>query len=396
VDVATLVALQQPTGLRLLHLVEQELGEGNALALGTRLRLEHPEALVAAALTQVTLRGAAAAKFGPDAQRMFFTRDALEQATTLAVAEHRAKRLAAARPTELVDLGCGLGGDLVALLRAGVPATGLDNDPLRVTLARANLAALGLSGDVYQADALEVDLGRYDVAYADPARRNARGRVFDPAGYEPAWSFVIRLLRGDACVKVAPAISHHLLPDGVEAEWVSERGEVKEAALWSGRLRSAARRATLLPGGQTLTEADDPGRAPVREPGRYLYEPDGAVIRAGLVTAVAAQVDGGLLDAKIAYVTSDRRVDTPFARGYSVLERLPYAEKPLRSYLRARDVGTLTIKKRGVEIEPETLRKRLGLRGERPATLVLTRFAGGKAGALLVQPLSDGGAGLVP
>jgi hypothetical protein len=126
----------------------------------------------------------------------------------------------------------------------------------------------------------------------------------------------------------------------------------------------------------------------VREPGRFLYEPDGAVIRAGLVAAVAAAADGALVDAKIAYVSGDRRIATPFARCYEVLERLPYAERALRSALRTRDVGTLTIKKRGVEAEPEALRKRLALRGDRSATLVLTRFAG-KAGALLVEPRDD-------
>ncbi|MEJ7757710.1 MAG: class I SAM-dependent methyltransferase [Nocardioidaceae bacterium] len=286
-----------------------------------------------------------------------------------------------------MDLGCSLGSDLIAMLRAGLPATGVERDPLRVVLAQANLSELGLSANVLEADAVELDLSRYDVAYADPARRNARGRIFDPADYDPPWSFVIRLLGGDACVKVAPGIRHALVPDGVEAEWVSERGEVKEAALWSGRLRSTARRATVLPAGASVTEAD-PGAAPVREPGRYLYEPDGAVIRAGLVTAVAATVEGGLLDERIAYVTNDRRVMTPFARGFEVLDRLPYAEKPLRAYLKARGIGSLTVKKRGVDVEPEALRKRLGLHGDVPATIVLTRFAG-RAGALLVQPLDD-------
>jgi THUMP domain-like len=119
--------------------------------------------------------------------------------------------------------------------------------------------------------------------------------------------------------------------------------------------------------------------------GDFLYEPDGAVIRAGLVTAVAAGVGGRLIDAKIAYVTGDASFRTPFARSYRVVEELPYREKPLRAALRARDIGTLTIKKRGVDISPEQLRKRLALRGDAEATLVLTR-AQGQGLALLVQP----------
>jgi hypothetical protein len=178
-------------------------------------------------------------------------------------------------------------------------------------------------------------------------------------------------------VKTAPGIPHDLVPAGVEAEWVSDHGEVKEAALWSGRLATCARRATVIRDGglATLTEEDDPG-APVVPVGRFLYEPDGAVIRAGLVTAVAAGVDGGLLDEHLAYVTSDASYRSPFARGYEVLEELPYREKALRAALRERNVGRLTIKKRGVDVVPDQLRKRLALSGDEEAVIVLTRVAG--------------------
>jgi hypothetical protein len=187
-------------------------------------------------------------------------------------------------------------------------------------------------------------------------------------------------------VKVAPGIPHALVPDGVEAEWVSDHGEVKEAALWSGRLATVRRRATVIGHGglATLTDDDDPG-GEVRAVGGFLYEPDGAVIRAGLVTAVSAGVNGGLVDEHIAYVTSDESFHTPFARGYRVLEELPYRERPLRAALRERGIGRLTIKKRGVDVVPEQLRKRLALAGDDEATLVLTRVAG-QGTALLVAP----------
>ena len=100
------------------------------------------------------------------------------------------------------------------------------------------------------------------MAFADPARRGGRGRTFHVDEWTPPWPFVEDLLRRDACVKVAPGIPHALVPDGVEAEWVSDRGEVKEAALWSGRLATVARRATVIGDGglATLTEEDDPGQ----------------------------------------------------------------------------------------------------------------------------------------
>jgi SAM-dependent methyltransferase len=318
---------------------------------------------------------------------MYFTAEALEQATRWPVAAHRAARLRAAGTGSVIDLGCGIGGDLAAFADAGLTAAGIDTDPLRVAMARANLAALGLGGAVQVADATAVDTSPFDAAYADPARRTARGRSFDAADWSPSWEFVERLLRRDSCVKVAPGIPHGLVPDGVEAEWVSDHGEVKEAALWSGRLAVDRRRATVLgdAGLVTVTDADE-STTEVRPVGRFLYEPDGAVIRAGLVGAVAAGVAGGLLDPRIAYVTSEASYVTPLARSYEVVEELPYREKQLRAALRERGIGRLTIKKRGVAVAPDELRQRLALRGDGEATIVLTRVAGAGGTCLLVRP----------
>lgn len=379
--------LLTPEGQRLLARAEELDAAGtDELSRQGALRREASPGRVAAALTQVGLRTRAVAKFGDLAPRMYFTPDGLEQSTRLPVARHRAGRLQAASAGSLVDLGCGIGGDLLAVAQAGITAVGVDLDPVRVAVAEANLAALGLEGAVAVADATTLDTSPFDVAYADPARRTGAGRTFSPEGWTPPWSFVQRLLTRDSCVKVAPGIPHDLVPEGVEAEWVSDGGEVKEAALWSGRLASARRRATVIGRGglATLTEEDDPG-AEVRAVGDYLYEPDGAVIRAGLVTAVAAGVDGGLVDPQIAYVTADASFHTPFARGYRVLEELPYREKQLKAALRERGVGVLTIKKRGVSVKPEELRQRLALRGDVTATLVLTRVAD-RGTALLVEP----------
>jgi SAM-dependent methyltransferase len=363
----------------------------HALAAATQLRRWAAPEHVAAAMTQVELRHRARAKFGDLADSMYFTPDGLEQSTRLRVAAHRAARVAAAQPTSVLDAGCGIGGDLVAFARAGLTAAGIDRDPLRVAVASANLAALGLGGAVQVADAEDLDLSGFGVVFADPARRTDRGRVFDPDAYSPPWSFVERLLRRPSAVKVAPGIPHDLVPEGVEAEWVSDEGDLKEAVLWSPHLATVRRRATVIrPHGlATLTDEDDPRDRAVREVGRFLYEPDDAVIRAGLVTAVAAGVHGGLVDEHIAYVTGDEAYTTPFAKGYEVVDVLPYREKALRSALRERGIGRLTIKKRGVDVVPEDLRRRLGLHGEQDATLVLTRVAGNGT-ALLVRPLRTG------
>jgi SAM-dependent methyltransferase len=360
--------------------------EGTPMQVQRTLRERAEPAQVAAALGQVELRSRASAKLGDDATRMYFTRDGLEQATRAPVARHRAARVALVGPS-VIDLTCGIGGDLVAFARAGLTTAGIDLDPLRVEIARANLAALGLGGAVHVGDATTLDVTPFATAYADPARRSARGRSFHTDDWTPPWTFVESLLTGRACVKVAPGIPHSLLPDGVEAEWVSDQGEVKEAVLWSPSLATVGRRATVIGRGglATLTDEDDPG-AGVGPVGAFLYEPDGAVIRAGLVTAVAAGVEGHLVDRKIAYVTGDAAFHTPFARSYRVVEELPYREKQLRAALRERNIGTLTVKKRGVDIAPEQLRRRLALRGHEAATLVLTRVAGDGT-ALLVEPI---------
>jgi len=394
VDIETLAWLRTDEGRRLLDATAHAWAdhEGDPVRVATAVRRLEPDAgKSAAATTQVQLRVRAVAKFGDAAPHLFFTTDALEQATRSRVAAHRAARLAAAIPGgSVIDLGCGIGGDLIAFARAGLIAAGIDQDPVRVEMARANLDALGLAGAVQVGDATAIDPVGFDAAFADPARRGGRGRIFDVDGWAPPWPWVLELLNGRSVVKLAPGLPHDLVPPGVEAEWVSDSGDVKEAVLWSPGLATTDRRATVIGDGglATLTSEDDPysvAERPVRKVGGFLYEPDGAVIRAGLITAVAAGVDGGLVDPHIAYVTSDESFHTPFARSYRVLEHLPYREKPLKAALRARGIGRLTIKKRGVRIVPEELRKRLSLRGDEEATLVLTRVAG-QGTALLVKP----------
>lgn len=403
-DVETFRGLLSPDGRGLLARVEAEGGEAIAkgadvLPLATRLRRDHSPSLVAAALTQARLRARGRAKFGQDAERMFFTADGLEQATRTGVAALRAQRyrthVAQTEPT-CVDLGCGVGGDLIALARAGCRVEGFDRDPLTVEVARANIEALGLGdraavrlADVTAVD--ERDVASYDTAFCDPARRSSRARVFDPRAYSPPMERAVDLVRRPAggAVKVAPGIPHNLVPADAEAEWVSVNGEVKEAALWFGDLAGAARRrATLLPYGATL--AADPSRdpPPVTGPARYVYEPDGAVVRAGLVAEVAAAVEGGLLDRTIAYVTAERYAPTPFARAYEITDILPFSLKRLRSLLRERAIGTVAIKKRGSAVDVQRLRRDLKLSGTGAATLVLTRIEGAHH-VLICRPVSN-------
>lgn len=347
-------------------------------------------ALAAAALSQVELRAKASDKCGTDAERMFFTRPGLEQATRIGVANRRAARLAAAGVRHLADLCCGIGADALAAARAGIRVTAVDADPLTAAVAQANVDALGLAGraSVSCADAREVDLSTVDGVCCDPARRRGGTRVFDPRGYSPPWEFVSRLADSvpRTVLKLAPGIDHALVPAGTEAEWVSVRGDVVEAALWYGPLAQVPRRATLLPDGLTLTGSGRE-RAPVGPVRRYLLDPDGAVVRAHLVAEFAATVGGTLADPDIAYVYTDAPGGAGFARCFEVLEVLPFSVKRLRAALQARRVGRLTIKKRGSPLDPDQLRRQLRPAGDAELTVVLTKVAGAPT-ALLCNPVS--------
>jgi SAM-dependent methyltransferase len=373
-------SLLTPEGRALLDEV-RGTAPAQELAVATRLRREHPADLVSAALAQARLRERAAAKFGAeDAEQMFFTANGVEQSTRTAVAAHRAGRLRELGATSVADLCCGIGGDAIAFARAGIRVLAVDRDPLTAAAARANAEALGLSAliEVREADVTDVDVSGYDAVFVDPARRGGRGRIFDPEAYSPplSWAVATALKAPHAALKVAPGIPHEAVPTAAEAEWISDGGDVKEAVLWFGTQPGLVR-ATLLPGPRVLR-----GRAlpdpPVRAPGRYLYEPDGAAIRAHLVAEVAEELDGGLIDETIAYVTADEHRDSPYATAYEITDRLPFNVKRLKALLREREVGVVTVKKRGSAVEPEELRRKVLPKphGPNAVTVFLTRVAG--------------------
>lgn len=383
-DLETFEQLLSPAGQLLLAEVAERAGVESDLGLGTRLRKTYAPGLVAAAVTQNHLRGKAVPKFGADAARMYFTHDALEQSTRRPVADHRAARLAATGATAVVDLGCGIGGDLVALARAELRVRGVELDPVRAAIATANLHALGLDGEIECGDARSATIRPDEVAFIDPARRDGRGRTFSTADLQPPWDWVRQRLEGRAVAKLMPGIAHDAVPRGVEAEWVSDGGNLVEACLWGAPFATATRRATVLPSGAGLVATGEP--VAVADVGAYLYEPDDAIIRAGLVSELADTIGGWLPDPHIAYIGSDGAHATPLARGFRIIDELPFREKPLKAALQVRRIGTLTVKKRGVDIVPEELIRRLKLKGPHTATVVMTRVLG-DGRAFLVERL---------
>ncbi|MGV8909422.1 MAG: THUMP-like domain-containing protein [Propionicimonas sp.] len=355
-----------------------------SMSAATALRRYWSPGQAAAVLTQAELRRRAVAKFGEAAARLFFTRDALEQATRSDVARWRADRFVAAGASAVVDVGCGIGADSRAFAAAGLAVVAVEFDPGTAVLAAANL---GDAGRVVCGDAIELAdglLAEGAAVFADPARRTAAGRSWRVADLTPSWGFVTGLLRGRVgCIKAAPGLPSSAIPDGVATTWVSHRGDLVEASLWSGPWPAGSRTAVLLPSGQLLDagERRDPIVGPI---GRYLYEPDPAVIRAGALSTLAERLDARSPQAGIAYLSADLLRETPFATAFEVLAELPFAERGLRRWVQEQGVGALEIKVRGIDVDPAVLRKRLKPAGKGSATLVLTPTASG-ARALVVR-----------
>ena len=355
-----------------------------SLAAASRMRAQFGPQLAAAALTQATLRRQAKAKFGEAAVQMFFTRAGLEQATRPEVADHHASRFLQAGVRKVIDLGCGIGSDSMAFARAGLEVLAVDVDPETAAVAQANLAGVA---DVICTDANEVAeqliTARVGV-FCDPARRNDHGRVWRVEDFEPRWPTVMRLFDGGrtAGVKLGPALPHSLIPEAVEAEWITHRGETVEVGLWSGPGATPGRRSALImPNARLIATTAPP--LPVRDLGSYLYEPAGAVIRAGAIAELGAQLGAGLLDPQVAYLTGDRLCSTPFATAFEVRQRLPFHLKALRSWVREAQIGVLEIKKRGIDVDPAELRRRLRLAGSNSATIVISRTPSGAIAAVV-------------
>ncbi|MFN2189603.1 MAG: transaldolase family protein, partial [Candidatus Promineifilaceae bacterium] len=274
----------------------------NHLQLASRLREVASSELASAVLETLILRQKAAAKF-ERAGSMYFTRDALEQASSEIVSRYRASRYHEAGFTKIADLGCGIGGDALSLCQ-GAEVTGVEWNPLRLAMAQENVRIYGLSERFHplQADLLELSPLEVPALFADPGRRDEYGgRIYSVHDYRPPLSSFEGWL--DAVphqgIKIGPGVDYAELPTGIEIEFVSVRGEVREGVLWRGDLRTeAGRRATLLPGGATLTDFPV-GSVEVAEPKEYLYEPDGAVIRAHLVEQLAHGLNATKIDDNI-------------------------------------------------------------------------------------------------
>lgn len=366
-----------------------------------QVRRSH-DAHAAALIETVRLRRKAAVKL-PAAGGWLFTDDALQQATPALVARHRAARLAG---RAVHDVTCSIGAELAELAEVCPAVIGSDLDDVRLAMAAHNLGVASMSATGFgtaveqaatraggashevsspvrgrnivlaKADAL-TPTSRDTVIIADPARRADGRRTYDPAKLQPPLPDLLTAYAGrDIAVKSAPGLDFDRLGWLGEIEVVSLDGAVREACLWSPGLTEpgVTRRATVLDsrGGATTLTDTDPDDIPEQPPGEWIVDPDGAIVRAGLVRHYAAEHGLWQLDPHIAYLTGD--TVPPGMRGFRIEDRFELREKTLRQELSRRDCGSLEILIRGVDIDPDALRKKLKQRGTQPYTLVITRI----------------------
>lgn len=389
-----LSALLTAEGLRMIDEIGPLASTAEVAAAVSRLRSAgHSPDLVSAVVGQAHLRVRAAAKFGPFADRMLFTRAGLEQATRLEVAARHAGRFRDAGLTRVADLGCGVGGDALGLAGIGLEVLAVDADETTAALAAYNLAPFGESVTVRHGRAEDTDLSGIDAVWLDPARRTAghsetsRTRAED---WSPSldWAFDLAE-RMPVGIKLGPGLDRGLIPDGLEAQWISVDGSTIELVLWSRELRrDGIRRAALVIRGgaaHEVTASADSEDEPVRDLGAFVHEPEGAVIRARMIGEVARELQAGMLSEGLAYLTSDAALTSPFVQSFRVREVMPLKVPTINTALRWNGIGTIEIKKRGVDVDPAQFRRKLVLRGEESATLILTRIGAKQRVAILAD-----------
>ena len=354
----------------------RDLSDANTLRLIGELRKSLSMNEAAAILSTLRLRIRAKSKFPRYARDMLFTDDGLQQASHPLVRRYRAQSMMA---QSVLDLCCGIGGDSLALAAAAKNVLGVDIDAVRIAIARHNAEVTGLHAQFAVADVRKSIPSGFDGIFFDPARRDEQGRrIHHVERYVPPLSLVQSWSAREIVVKLSPAVDlRQLAPYNGALEFISAKGQLAEAVLW-------LKRPTAPPGATLLTDDDahhlhhrEIAPVEITAPRSWLFEPDPSVMRAGLVRQLAHDLQATMLDASIAYLTAEQRRDTPWGRYWRVLDWMPFQLKRLRHFLMARDIGRVTVKKRGFPMSPEELIARLRLKGGGLArVLVMTRHRG--------------------
>jgi len=348
---------------------------GSELALQKQLRRRYSDRLVSAAFSLCELRRLGAAKF-TRASEMWFDRQGFEQATSEAVAGHKAKRFQGS----VLDLCCGIGADSLALAQHSI-VTAVDSNPIAClrTIWNAEVYSVASRIETRTGDANEAKLSD-SLVHIDPDRRSrSAARSIRVEDYEPGLDFLRRLCRTarGGAIKLSPAANFGGKFRDVEIELVSLAGECKEATVWFGELRGEESwRATVLPSVETLAGEPLDESTDLSRPLRYVFDPDPAVVRAGLVDLLAARFGLFRLDAAEEYLTGDEPASTGFLHAFEIVAELPNSAAEIRRYFRGADFGQVEIKCRHIPVDATAVRRKLELSGSQPAVLIFARISG--------------------
>jgi hypothetical protein len=342
---------------------------------------------------QFELRRRATVKFGDDAARMFFLPVLLEQATDRWISRYKSHRFAAASTDSPVhDFCCGLGGDLLAFAPKNL-TRGYDLSREACLVASANVRATCNASatertTIHQSNVEDLTPAPGDLWHVDPDRRATGQRSTTIEHHAPGPERINRWLAHapNGAVKLAPATDPpSAWAQEAEFEWITSNRECRQLVVWFGALATAPgqRRATIAdtstnhsatPAIATFTGKPDVPLTSTDQPSAYLYDPDSAVMAAGLLGALADHHQLKSLGAGGAYLTGGQPLNQPLLQSFEVHDCLPLRTAEVAQYLAARNIGQLEIKKRGVTIDPEKFRRDLKLRGDQSATLILTRI----------------------
>jgi hypothetical protein len=188
-------------------------------------------------------------------------------------------------------------------------------------------------------------------------------------------------LSRNAALKLAPAAeAPSSWEEQGELEWISRDRQCRQLVAWFGELAAASgnRRATIVSNQlegpaavRTLLGTRDARLPAASQIGRYVFDPDAAVLAAKLVGELAAEHALAAIDESVAYLTGDWPIHDPALACFEVTDVLPFDLKRLKQLVHSRGIGQLEIKKRGVRQEPEQIRRQLRLSGDRAAVLLV-------------------------
>lgn len=350
--------------------------KGKELGLQKMLRSNYDDHIVRAALILHDLRKRGAAKFSK-ADEMWFDRTGLEQSTSEPVANYKAKRFSG----DVVDICSGIGGDSIAIA-ANANVTSIDRVSARSQCLVWNAEAYGVANtiDAQPREAVPGDASG-KLVHIDPDRRaGPRGRSLRIEDLEPGPAFLEELVqtaRGGA-IKLSSASNFRGSFDDCEVELISHAGECKEATVWFGELKTdCTTRATCVATGETIAGHLSYDMAEVAAPKKYVFDPDPALVRSGLLDQFCLERGISRLDVEEEYVTADELPETAFLPGaFELTGEFPNEGKALRKHLRELNVGRVEIKSRRVPTDVEKLRRSLKLKGTEPATIIIARLNG--------------------